>query len=122
YARYYGPRHMTLVFAGDVDLARAKATVAKAFDGWSGGVDYQRRTPAPAPPEAAALAVPMKDKASVSVMWGQSTGLRYTDADYLPLRVGVSILGEGFTGRLMSTVRDKEGLTYGIGASLFASD
>src|ERR1700721_4066691 len=45
-------------------------------------------------------------------------GLRYSDADNLPLRVGTAILGQGFTGRLMSTVRDKEGLTYNIGASM----
>ena len=32
------------------------------------------------------------------------------------LRVGTAILGRGFTGRLMGTVRDREGLTYGIGA------
>lgn len=36
--------------------------------------------------------------------------------DYLPLMFGITVLGKwgGFTGRLMSTVRDKEGLTYGI--------
>ncbi len=44
--------------------------------------------------------------------------MRYSDPDNLPLRVGTAILGRGFTGRLMSTVRDKEGLTYNIGASM----
>jgi len=36
--------------------------------------------------------------------------------DYLPFVFGLSVLGKwgGFTGRLMSTVREKEGLTYGI--------
>jgi zinc protease len=32
--------------------------------------------------------------------------------------VGTAILGRGFTGRLMGTVRDKEGLTYNIGAAV----
>ncbi len=36
----------------------------------------------------------------------------------MALRVGTAILGSGFTGRLMGTVRDKEGLTYGISASM----
>jgi zinc protease len=31
------------------------------------------------------------------------------------------VLGRGFTGRLLSTVRDTEGLTYGIGADLVGS-
>lgn len=36
--------------------------------------------------------------------------------DYVPLAFGLTVLGKygGFTGRLMSTVREKEGLTYGI--------
>ena len=51
-------------------------------------------------------------------MLGQATGLRYRDPDALPLRVGTAVLGHGFTGRLMGTVRDREGLTYGIGAGL----
>ncbi len=54
----------------------------------------------------------------MTVLFGQASGLRYSDPDSLPLRVGTAILGQGFTGRLMSTVRDKEGLTYNIGASM----
>jgi len=34
------------------------------------------------------------------------------------LRVATTILGSGFTGRLMHNVRDKEGLTYGIKADV----
>ena len=46
--------------------------------------------------------------------------MRYRDPDALPLRVGTAILGQGFTGRLMGEVRDREGLTYGIGAAVSA--
>lgn len=36
--------------------------------------------------------------------------------DYIPLSLGLAVLGKwgGFSGRLMSTVRELEGLTYGI--------
>jgi len=44
--------------------------------------------------------------------------MRYRDADALPLRLATAAFGQGFTGRLMANVRDKEGLTYGIGAGL----
>lgn len=64
----------------------------------------------------------LKDKAAVSVMRGDPIGLRYSDADYLPLSVGVNVLGSGFTGRSMATVRDKQALTYGVSASLVGSD
>ena len=70
------------------------------------------------PPGPREITVPLKDKPSVSVILGQATGLRYRDPDALPLRVGTAILGQGFTGRLMGTVRDREGLTYNIGAGV----
>ncbi|HEY9250105.1 MAG TPA: pitrilysin family protein [Rariglobus sp.] len=115
--KYYGPAELTLVAVGDVDADGLKAEVEKAFAGWSGGVkrpDY---------PRLAGLTdlnrdqtVFMADKPNVSVILGQASGLRYTDPDALPLRVATTILGSGFTGRLMATVRDREGLTYGIGA------
>lgn len=121
-AKYYGPAHMTLVVAGDVSDADTQADITKAFSGWSGGQDYLRPAkPAPAPAAAAApseITVPLADKPSVTVMLGQASGLRFSDPDNLPLRVGTAILGRGFTGRLMATVRDKEGLTYNIGASM----
>jgi zinc protease len=117
-AKYYGPAHMTLVVAGDVNDADAQAEVAKAFTGWTGGQDYLRSAKAPAPAAASEIKVPLADKPSVTVLLGQPSGLRYSDPDSLPLRMGTAILGRGFTGRLMSTVRDKEGLTYNIGASM----
>jgi len=117
-AKYYGPAHMTLVVVGDVSDADTESEVTKAFSGWSGGQDYVR----PAKPASAAAAsdvmVPLADKPSVTMLLGQATGLRYIDPDTLALRLGTAILGRGFTGRLMGTVRDKEGLTYNISASV----
>jgi zinc protease len=107
-----------LVLAGDVADAEVRAEIGKAFSGWTGGADYIR----PAQPAGATasrtVTVPLAEKPSISVILGQASGLRYKDADSLPLRVGTAILGHGFTGRLMSTVRDKEGLTYNIGAAV----
>jgi zinc protease len=120
-AKYYGPAHMTMVVAGDVSDAAVRAEIAKAFSGWSGGQDYIR---ASSPGRSAVgdagreVTVPLADKPSVTVILGQATGLRYRDPDALALRIGTAILGRGFTGRLMSTVRDKEGLTYGINATV----
>lgn len=117
-SKYYGPAHMVLVVAGDVSDADTQAEIAKAFSGWSGGQDYLRPAQPAATTAASVITVPLADKPSVTVLLGQASGLRYSDRDTLPLRVGTAILGRGFTGRLMSTVRDKEGLTYNIGASM----
>ncbi|HEX4242298.1 MAG TPA: pitrilysin family protein [Steroidobacteraceae bacterium] len=118
YARYYGPAHFTLVVAGDVDSGAAQEEVTKSFSGWSGGQDYLRPSKPAALAAATQVTVPLADKPSVSMIIGQPTGLTYKDPDALALRIGTAVLGGGFTGRLMSTVRDKDGLTYGIGASV----
>jgi zinc protease len=118
HAKYYGPAHMTLIVAGDVAAPEAQSEIDKAFSGWTGGQEYVRPATPAVLKEARDVAVPLTDKPSVSVLIGQPTGLRYKDPDALALRVGTAILGSGFTGRLMGTVRDKEGLTYNIGAAI----
>jgi zinc protease len=114
----FGPDHMTLVVVGDIDAASVPAEVSHAFAGWQGGKGSASARKAPALAASKETVVPMSDKTSVSVVWGQPSGLRYNDPDYQALRVATAILGSGFTGRLMANVRDKEGLTYGVGAGL----
>jgi zinc protease len=119
HAKYYGPVHLTVVLVGDVSKDIAAAEIAKDFGGWNGGQDFLRTvdtavvTPQPGP-----IQVPIAGKTSVSVLLGQRTMLRYRDPDALALRIGTAIAGRGFTGRLTTNVRDKQGLTYDIGAGL----
>ncbi len=118
HAAYYGPARLTLVVVGDIDVPALQAEVEKGFAGWTGG------RPLPAFAKAASADAPreqtvfMPDKTNVSVILGQATGLRYHDVDTLALRIAGAVLGRGFTGRLMSTVRDTEGLTYSISAGV----
>ena len=118
--KYYGPDHMTLVLVGDVDMARVDGLVAGAFRGWKGGVGYLRNV-GPAggsEPQHHDVDVEVPGKASTLLVIGQATGLRNTDPDALALQMGTAVLGNPFTGRLIDTVRRKEGLTYGIEARL----
>ncbi len=118
--KYYGPDHMTLVLVGDVDMARVDGMVAGAFRGWKGGVAYARdvRSPGGSEPRHHSVDVEIPGKMSTILTIGQATGLRSTDPDALALQVATAVLGNPFTGRLMDTVRRKEGLTYGIDARL----
>jgi len=116
--KYYGPTGMRLVIVGDVDPVAAQAEVRKAFSGWTGGSLPPAAMSADAAAEARTETIFMADKTSVSVVLGQATRLRFSDPDSLALRLGTRIFGSGFAGRLMANVRDKEGLTYGIGAFL----
>lgn len=118
HARHYGPAHLTLVMVGDLDVHSIRRQLAKDLFGWSGGVAALVAPKAAVPGAPSVQSVEMADKTSISVLLGQPTGLRYSDADALALRVGTAIFGSGFTGRLMKTVRDQEGLTYGIASYL----
>lgn len=119
--KYFGPEYATMVVVGDVEPGRIQGEVKSAFADWSGGVALPNPPVAKALDAAKQLKVDIPGKESVNVIMGQPTGLRYADADFLPLSVGTSVLGRGFTSRLLSTVRDTEGLTYGIDAELTGS-
>jgi zinc protease len=116
--KYFGPAHMVLVLVGDLDIPKIQAEIKKNFGGWSGGASYRTAPKAVAASAPVEQTVLLPGKTSVTLLAGETTGLRYRDPDSLPLRMGVAILGNGFTSRLMSTVRDKEGLTYHIGAAV----
>lgn len=116
--KYYGPANLTFVVVGDLDIPQIQKELGTAFAGWTGGAALIRPAKATMTDAAKDQNVFMADKTSISVVLGQASGLKYNDPDYQALRVGTAILGSGFTGRLMANVRDKEGLTYGIGSSL----
>ena len=62
----------------------------------------------------------MPSKQNIEFAIGAPVALTLNDEEYLPFVFGLDVLGKcgSFSGRLMSTVREKEGLTYGIYALL----
>lgn len=74
----------------------------------------------PALPDLAPYGVTLRPKAAPqsTLVFGQD-GLLPTDPDWEAFQVALRILaGGGFTSRLMKSVREERGLTYGIGAGL----
>jgi zinc protease len=115
----YGYQSLVLVAVGDLDPDDVNHAVSRSFGGWIPGLDYRKILPAekilssPKP-----IVVHMKEKTSSDLVIGQSLGLTINDQDYLPLMLGTYILGGNFSARLMQTVRDQQGLTYGIGSQM----
>lgn len=115
---HFGARDAVLVLSGDVDPERGRAVVEAALGDWhlptaSGGFE-----PAANPSAAGREDFRMEDRFNLDVRMGHALPLRRDHPDYLALYVAVYILGGNFSARLMSTVRDEMGLTYGIGARL----
>ena len=117
----YGPATARLVAVGDVDDDAIDRALGAAFAGWQGGQALPPAPPAPALTAARTEKVQMPGKTSVSFFIGQPSGLRYRDADHLALNMATAVLGSGFfSARLLDIIRNREGLTYGIGATLSA--
>lgn len=58
------------------------------------------------------------DKENTSVVLGQAVPLTPEDPDYYPLNIAIALLGKGFNAHLTQTIRERDGLTYSIYASL----
>ncbi|WP_310994029.1 M16 family metallopeptidase [Aequorivita marina] len=112
--KYFGPADMTLVAVGDVDAKTVYKSLEKNFNNWKGGVKRTPKTYDVKKSTALTKVVTIPEKPSAELFIGQYTGMRRSNADYLPFYIGNSVLGGGFSGRLMLTVRDEAGLTYGI--------
>jgi predicted Zn-dependent peptidase len=72
---------------------------------------HQQKPPAP---ELLLKDIPSRQNIDFNI--GAPIPITLHHPDFLPLMFGITVLGKwsGFAGRLMSTVREQEGLTYGI--------
>ncbi|WP_412068162.1 M16 family metallopeptidase [Rubrivirga sp. IMCC43871] len=117
---HVGSEGLTVAVVGDVDPAAVSAALAAAF----ADLAPHGRQPVFAA-EAGAdapgrVVVEMADRRNLDVRLGHAVDLRRDAEDFLAAYAGVFALGGNFSGRLMQTVRDEQGLTYGIGAGLGA--
>jgi predicted Zn-dependent peptidase len=116
--QWYHHRNVTVYMAGHI-TQECLDLVTQAFGEPFGEIPQGGEVhfaPVPQRP-AKQLFKEMPGKAQSSVLIGKSTiGLHHPDC--MQLRVLITLLGGFFGSRLMSTVREEKGLTYGIYAVL----
>ena len=123
HAAAYGPDLTTLVVVGDFEPAELKAKVEKLTAGWK---PVKAAPPTPtAPPTADKPTVQVvsdKTAAQTHVFVGH-LGVKRDDPDFYTLLVLDNVLGTGpgFTDRLSSTLRDRQGLAYTVNAQIAGS-
>ncbi|MBS7253287.1 M16 family metallopeptidase [Flavobacterium branchiicola] len=111
--KYFGPAAMHLVIVGDTEGADLNNSIKKSFKNWNGGVAESLKFEE-AVKSSNTEVITIAEKPSAELFIGQYTGLKRSDADYVPFYIATYTLGGGFAGRLMQTVRDVDGLTYSI--------
>jgi len=114
YAREYSPSQVILTIVGDITLEQAAAFVQTHFGAWKKGTSIARNTKKPSPVERKTVQLIEKDLTQSTIVLGHE-GLSRTHQDYYAVTVMNYILGAGgFSSRLMDSIRDKQGLAYGI--------
>ena len=81
-----------------------------------------RFAPAAAPVVPGREDIPIADRTSLDVRLAHAVALRRDAPDFLAAYAAVYALGGNFSSRLMQTIRDEQGLTYGIGAAFGGVD
>ncbi|MEO6278957.1 pitrilysin family protein [Roseateles sp.] len=117
-----GASHGELVLVGDFDPAEVKPLVERLFGNWTAPQAYAR-LPQPLPAvQSLKLNETLKDKANAMVFGGLLLPMNDDHADHAALRIAAHVLGaSGFDSRLLTRLRQKEGVSYGAGAWLNAS-
>jgi zinc protease len=113
---YFGTAGMQLVAVGDVNEKSLHDALKKNFSGWKGGTKAKGTFQEPLRANALVNVVTIPKKPSAELFIGNYTGIEREHKDFMPFYIGIGVLGGGFAGRLMQTVRDQDGLTYGISA------
>ena len=121
YGDFYGASDGQLAVVGDFDEGEVSRLAAELFGGWKSPAVFTR-VPRPyqdVPPIHHTIETP--DKASAVFLAGQNLMLKDDDPDYPALVLGNFMLGESDTARLWVRIREKDGLSYGVGSGIFAS-
>jgi len=122
YAAYFGASNGELAVVGDFDAEEVSKLAEELFGDWKSGAPYRRipQTYQDVPAINKALETP--DKANAFFVAGQNLPLRDDDPDYPALVLGNYMIGGGFlNSRLAVRIRQKEGISYGIGSQFSAS-
>ena len=121
YRESYGASNGEAAFVGDFDEAATAAQLARLFGSWKSPSPYARVPSIFKDVPADTLKLETPDKANAVFLAGQNLALRDDDPDYPALLLGNYLLGGGMlNSRLAVRIRQKEGLSYGVGSQLEA--
>ncbi len=120
---FYGASHGELAVVGDFDATEVRKLTQELYGSWTSKAPYQRVPLEYADIKPAVQQVDMPDKENASYAAGMNLDVRTDDPDYPALQVASYIFGNGgLKSRLMDRLRQKDGLSYGGMAYIWAVD
>ncbi|HEX8161475.1 MAG TPA: pitrilysin family protein [Pyrinomonadaceae bacterium] len=122
YKDFYGASDATLTVVGDFDDKEIAALAQQLFGDWKSPRPFARVPSVFKDVAPVNQSFPTPDKANAFFLAGFNLSLRDDSPDYPALVLGNYILGGGFlSSRLASRIRQKEGLSYGVGSGINVS-
>lgn len=122
YTDFYGASNATIAVVGDFDDAGVQSLLAESFGSWKSPAAYARLVYKYTPVTVINESVETPDKANAFFVSAMNLELRDDNPDYGALVIGNYMLGGGFlNSRLAVRIRQKEGLSYGVGSQLSAN-
>ncbi len=122
YNDFYGVGAAEVAVVGDFDPKTATQTISELFSGWKSPAEYERVPNLYKTVEGGTHDFNTPDKQNAVFMAGTNLQIRDDDPNYPALVLGNYMLGGGFlNSRLAVRIRQKEGLSYGVGSQFQAS-
>jgi zinc protease len=120
YGQFLGSQAGEVAIVGDFDAEQAAKILQEALSGWNAARSYAR-IPQIYFPEVRGTKqeINTPDKANATYVAGLAFPLKESDTDYAAVVIGNYVLGGGaLSSRLGDRVRQKEGLSYGVGSQI----
>jgi zinc protease len=118
---FYGASNATMSVVGDFDAEAIKKQVTEAFGNWKSPSPYNRLVGKAAPVSTINEAIETPDKANAFFVAAYNFDFRDDNPDYPAMVLANYMLGGGFlNSRLATRIRQKEGLSYGVGSQFNA--
>lgn len=112
--KYYLPNNALFVAVGDITEAEVRQLIDKYLGKWKKGPLTLPKIKQPEPVTKKVVQLLQKSLTQATIYWGH-LGIRRENPDYYALTVMNYILGGGgFASRMMTHVRDEQGLVYSI--------
>jgi zinc protease len=119
HARHTVPSNTLIVAVGDFGSSDMMAKLERTFGGWQGARPEREEVPAPPATAKAALYLIDKPDSTQSQVRNGSVGIDRKDPDYITVQVANTILGGGFTSRLVEEIRVNRSLSYGASSRFY---
>ncbi len=119
---FYGASNATMSVVGDFDANEIKGLATDLFGSWKNPSSFTRLIGKSFPVVTINQSIETPDKANAFFIAAYTMEMRDDNPDYAGMVLGNYMLGGGFlNSRLAVRIRQKDGLSYGVGSNFNAS-